>query len=255
LPSPGDPRQVFVVHVMKTGGTTVFRYLRENFPLEQLYPHRKEDIRLEGEAVDLEHHLSVPYLLGLSPDRHRRIRVYTGHFPFVVTELLERDVLTVTLLRDPVERTISLLRQLTRATPWLTPDERPPLALPLEEVYEHEAVFEPLIHDHQTKVFSMTAADAPQSYRDVVPMDQARLDLAMRNLEQVSVLGVTERYVEFTTRLEARTGWYVKPGLRKNVAPDEGPPVSASLRRRIAQDNQLDVELHAYATELVASLQ
>src|SRR5262245_57145951 len=113
---------------MKTGGTTVFRYLRENFPLDQLYPYRKDDIRLDGDDVDVEHHLRVPYLVQLPAERHARIRVYSGHFPFVVTEMLGGGLLTVTLLRDPVERTISLLRQVTRATPWLAAGDRPPLA-------------------------------------------------------------------------------------------------------------------------------
>lgn len=245
-------RPVFFVHVMKTGGTTVFRYLRENFELDQLYPYRVLDIQLDGDEVDLTHHLRVPYLVGLSEERRRRIRVYTGHFPSVTPELLGGDFLTVTILRDPVERTISLLRQLTRATHWLDPTDRPPLALPLDEVYDHPAVFEPLIHDHQTKVFSMRAADRPDTYRDVIQVDEERLALAKHNLTQVDVLGITERYDDFLDHLGSQTGWHLQRGLQKNAAPPEDAPVvSASLRRRIAADNAIDVELYSFAKRLL----
>lgn len=243
---------IFFVHVMKTGGTTVFRYLRENFELDELYPYRPLDIRFDGDEVDLTHHLRVPYLVGLPAERRRRIRVYTGHFPFVATELLGGDFVTVTLLRDPVERTISLLRQLTRGTPWLDPSDRPPIPLPLEEVYEHPAVFEPLIHDHQTKVFSMEASDQPDTYRDVIVVDADRLAVARRNLEAVDVLGLTERYDDFLDRLAARTAWHMPRGLQKNAAPvDDAAPVSESFRRRIASDNAIDVELYEHAKALL----
>lgn len=245
-------RPVFFIHVMKTGGTTVFRYLRENFELDQLYPYRKLDIQLDGDVVDLNHHLRLPYLLGLSEERRRQIRVYSGHFPSVTPELLGGDFLTVTILRDPVERTISLLRQLTRATQWLDPTDRPPLELPLEEVYHHPAVFEPLIHDHQTKVFSMRASDQPDSYRDVMDVDEKRLALAKRNLMQVDVLGLTEGYDDFLDDLGSRTGWHLQRGLQKNAAPrEDAPRVVDSLRRRIAADNAMDVELYSFAKDLL----
>ena len=48
LPEP----PVFFVHVMKTGGTTLFRHLRENYPLDELYPYSKLDIRYEGERLE-----------------------------------------------------------------------------------------------------------------------------------------------------------------------------------------------------------
>jgi len=244
---------MFFVHVMKTGGTTVFRYLRENFELDELYPYRPLDIRFVGDEVDITHHLRVPYLLSLSDERRRRIRAYAGHFPLVAADLLRIDLLTVTLLRDPIERTISLLHQLTRGTAWLDPSGRAPLALSLEEAYEHPAVFEPLIHDHQTKVFSMTADDHPETYRDVIAIDDARLASAVSNLEQIGVLGVTEQYDAFLDALGSRTGWHLPRGLQKNTAPAESSvTVSESFRRRIAHDNAIDVELYARAVDLLA---
>jgi hypothetical protein len=242
---------VFFVHVMKTGGTTVFRHLRLNYPLDALYPYRELDIRHDGDTLDIRNHLSVSYLRGLSPERHAGIRVYTGHFPYVTSQLLGRPVTTVTVLRDPVARTVSLLRQLRRGTPWLDPGNRPPLPLPLEEVYEHPLVFEPLIHNHQTKIFSMTEADQPESYMDVVEMDETRLERAKGTLAEVDVLGLTEEFDHLLDAVSVRLGWDIDRGARRNATPaaDVGP-VSDTLLRRIAEDNALDVALHEHARRL-----
>jgi hypothetical protein len=244
---------VFFVHVMKTGGTTLFRNLRDNYPLDQLYPYRKLDIRYDGRKLDIRHHLSVSYLLNLPPERHRQIRVYTGHFPYVTSELLEGDFTTVTILRDPIERTLSLLRQFRRKVPWVDDSApMPPLASrTLEEVYENPFVFEPLVHNHQTKIFSMKESDEPESYMDVINVDRARLELAKENLAKIDVLGVTERFDDFLDDVSARFGWELDRDARANATPsDDIEPVSAALLRRIADDNALDIELHEHAKQL-----
>lgn len=250
---PSTP-PVFFVHVMKTGGTTVFRNLRENYALDELYPYRKLDIQYDGKRLDIRHHLSMSYLVSLPEERRRRIRVYTGHFPYVAAELLGGDFTTVTILRDPMERTISLLRQFRRNVPWVNDPtrQRPMASRSLDEVYEQPLVFEPLVHNHQTKIFSMRESDAPESYMDLIDIDEARLALAKNNLAKVDVVGVTERYDDFLDEVEARFGWAVERDARANATPaSEIQPVSESLRRRIADDNAIDVEFYEYAKQLV----
>ena len=259
MPTPNDAltgAPIFFVHVMKTGGTTLFRHLRENFPLDQLYPYRHLDIRYEGERLDVRHHLSVSYLRTLSPERRQHIRVYTGHFPYIAQELMGGRFVTATILRDPVERTVSLLRQFRRKQPWATEGAPEPrfTRSSLEDVYAHPMVFEPLIHNHQTKIFSMRESDQPESYMDVLAMDADRLAVAKENVAKVDLLGVTERYGDFLDEVEARFGWHVERDARANATPsDDNEPVSLDLRRQIEADNALDIELHAHAAALVAA--
>ena len=53
---------VLFIHVMKTGGTTISRNLRETYPLEQIYPSAAHDLEYAADGeLDLEHHVSVPY--------------------------------------------------------------------------------------------------------------------------------------------------------------------------------------------------
>jgi hypothetical protein len=235
----GQPR-FFFVHVMRTGGTTLEQQLRRNFPRAEVYP----DPDLDFPEGDIMHHLDVSYLLGLPAERLERIRLFYGHFPFVVTEMLGVDLVTITLLRDPVERTMSLLRVLReQREAWRD--------LTLDQLYDDDNMFPRLIHNHQTKLFSITAADRPQSYRDEISVDGARLRLAQQNLERVDLIGLTERYGEFVATARARFGWQLSEQTRLNTAGPASDDTSA-LRDRIAADNAIDMELYAYARTLVA---
>jgi hypothetical protein len=250
---PGSSRRYFFVHVMKTGGTTLAQQLKANFAPEEHYPNRAVDIRYEGATVDIRNHLTVANLVGLPEERRDRIRIYTGHWPYVACELLGEDFFTFTILRDPVERTISLLQQYARDAPWknsakVVADE----AVALEELYEHWLLYEPLIHNHQTKIFSMTRADGPKRYTQVIEVDESRLALAKDNLAQIDVVGLTERYDDFLDELTDRTILRIERGRPKNATPlSEARPVSDELRHRIRADNTIDLEFYDYARGLV----
>ncbi len=229
----------FFIHVMRTGGTTFEQQLRRGFPRAEVYPNPDVDFP-DG---DIMHHLEVSYLLGLPAERLDAIRLFYGHFPYVVTEMLGRDLVTLTVLRDPVERTISLLRVMRRQREaWHE--------LTLEQIYDDANMFPRLIHDHQTKVFSITREDRPQDYRDEIDVDNARLEIAKRNLERVDVIGLTEQYGEFLASLRDRFGWQLGEQARLNAAGD-APEAAPALRRRIAADNAIDLEFYEHARELV----
>jgi hypothetical protein len=247
----------FFIHVMKTAGRTLLRHFRGNFELDEMYPYGKLDIRYDGDRVDIRHHLEVGCLLRLPEERVRRIRVYSGHYPYVASELIGGDFIRFTILRHPVDRTISLLRQFRRKDPWADPNlqySAPMEGLSLDEVYENPFVYEPLVLNHQTKIFSMSADDRLDTYMDVIDVDDERLAIAKQNLAKVDFVGLTEQYDEFLDEVAVATGWEILRQLRKNETPQEDiKPVSEALRRRIAADNAIDMEFYEYASELVES--
>ncbi len=242
---PAAAPRFFFVHIMRTGGTTLEQQLRRAFPRDEVYPNPDVDFP-DG---DIMHHLEVSYLLGLPPERLGAIRLFYGHFPYVVTEMLGAampgpGLVTLTLLRDPVERTISLLRVLReQREAWHE--------LTLEQMYDDASMFPRLIHNHQTKMFSMTAADRPQSYRDEIPIDEARLEIAEHNLARIDLIGLTEQYGEFLATLRRRFGWPLSEQTRMNAAGGS-PEEPSHLRRRIAADNAIDIEFYEFARDLVA---
>lgn len=250
-PGRGD-KPVFFIHLMKTGGTTLFEHFKTIYSVEEVWPHTDFDFRYDGPRLRVRHHLSLDYLAHLPPDRRRTIRFYGGHLPYVARHLLG-DVTTLTLLRDPVDRTVSLLRQMRRQVPGIQDAARRPrlAGVPLEEVYEHESVFGPLVHNHQTKMFAIRPGES-HGFLDPVPLDEERLAEAKANLAAVDVVGVTEHYDLFVGDVVSELGWTADDLKTENVSPDDGTlGASKALRRRILEDNALDVELHRYATELV----
>jgi hypothetical protein len=185
---------------------------------------------------------SIEYLLSLPPERRASIRVFTGHFPFAVTEMMGIDFVRLTILRDPVERTVSYLKHCKRY-------HEGHRDLPLEEIYEDPFFYPCFIHNHQAKLFSMTPHDEFRSFMEVIEVDERRLALAQSNLEKVEVLGLHERYEEFLADIAVRFGWRFsdRPDLRVG---DEPWTVSAHFRRRIASDNQADLAFYEFARRL-----
>jgi hypothetical protein len=232
-------QRFFVVHIMKTGGTSLLHQFHQNFAPEEVYPNRELDM----DAERFLKHLRVDYLLSLSEERRRAIRVYMGHFPYVACELLGIDLVKLSLLREPIDRTVSLLQQLKRNGPRHKDST-------LEQIYEHPNVFSRLTANHQTKVFATKADDDLVDYNNVIVVDADRLALAKRNLAQIDVLGLTEQYDEFLDELQSRFGWHFNRNVRanENVAIEGASP---ELRRRIAKDNEFDLELYDYARDLL----
>ena len=245
----------FFVHVMKTGGISFRGHLLQQFSAAEVYPDPPLDWRV---PFDIDAYVSAERILNLPAERTSVIRVYSGHVPYVVTEMMPCELVTMTMLRDPVERTVSVLRHFKRLV-------RRCADLTLEEIYEDDVVYPYFIENHQTKVFALTAADEPGNFASAqageesaqsaqtIVVDGARLALAKENLDRVDVVGITGDYPAFARELRRRFGWW--PGgvdleLRENVGTDPWT-VDEGLRRRIAGDNEADMELYRYAVDLV----
>jgi len=234
--SPPVSKHVFFVHVMKTGGATFRRHVYANFDAEEVYPNPRYD----GDMRDAN--MSIEQLVTLPPERRALIRAYTGHFPFVATELLDLDFLTLTILRDPVDRTISYLKHCKRYH-----DQHRDLSL--EEIYDDPFFFPSFIHNHQAKIFAMTTDDKLESYMDVIEIDDRRLEIAKSNLARVDVLGLNEHHEDFVTEVERSLGWRIGAVPNQRVS-EESWEASSALRRRIASENEADVDFYEHARSL-----
>lgn len=167
-----------------------------------------------------------------------------GHYPYATYERLGADRVSITILRDPVDRVESLLRMNTRTRP---ADRRKSL----EEIYEDPALFEMQIKDHQAKVFAIVAADESDSALHGIDVDAERLAVAKANLESIDELGFQDNLGALMQHMTNRYGWSDPPaGQRLNTNDQVTVRASDSLRRRIADDNPADQEFWEFACAL-----
>jgi hypothetical protein len=231
----GEPQRFLFVHLQKTGGTALFQRLRDAFGAAAVYPTPEDS----GGALAVT---DVDHLIERFAAHRAELRVVTGHFPLCMTEVLGVPFTTFTLLRHPVERTLSLLRRRKLV-------EERFQGLALDEIYE-APVLQDIIRNHMVKMLSLTPAEMTQTPLTApVTFDAARLDCAKHNLaNEVDVFGLQEQFDDFCGELASRFGWDLGPPRFANRTPRG--PVPEALRTRIAADNVMDVELYTFAVEL-----
>lgn len=240
IPVAGDgARRFFVAHMQKTAGTTLRDRLRASFTDEQIYPNATDgpDARVSV--------ISVSHLQERWAARGEQIRLLTGHFPVRTTELLGAPFVTMTVLRHPVERTLSFLRhQAERRQRGASEDT------PLVEIYEDPFRFRHMIQNHMVRTLSLSPEEMLEhdGVLTPVPYTPDRLEQAKDALAGLDLFGLQDRFEEFCDELSARYGLDVGTPLRTNTTQSGAVP--DGLADRIAEDNALDMALYDYARSL-----
>lgn len=236
---PHDPRRFFFVHVQKAAGTSLLRRFQRVFSEEQIYPDPTD-----GHQHTVAPQIMPAQLVARWAVRGDQIRLVTGHLPLCTTELIDVPFTTLTVLREPVERTLSYLRHHR----WFHPEDAD---RPLEEIYEDPFRFHGMIHNHMVKMFSITPAEMTSGMLTHVEFTPEHLERAVAGLRSVDVVGLQDDFERFCSELERRFGWDLGKPVRANTT--EHVDASASFVERIRSDNALDVEFYARARELVAA--
>ena len=231
-----EPERWFFVHLQKCGGTTLVRRLRVHFGDHGLFPDATD-----GDPVA---RVIDPTVLSRRFDARRtEIRVITGHFPLCVREVFDVPLRTMTVLREPVARTLSYLRHHRAGTP--ADRDRT-----LEEIYDDPFRFHGLIHNHMTKMFSLTVDEMDSGALTRVDFDRARLERACERLATVDEVGFQDDLDGFCADLATRYGWDLGRAHVSNAS--EPVPVDDAFRARIADDNADDIALYEFARRSAA---
>jgi hypothetical protein len=240
-----DQERFFFAHVQKASGTSLIARLERHFPRAQIYPNDSD-----AETGAPLPRLAATLLVSRLRDRYRvrrdEIRIVTGHFPLRTTELLGDPFTTLTLVREPVDRTLSALRHHQVKVP--ADRDRA-----LEELYDDPVRFDGLIHNHMVKMFSLSPEEIVAGNGIVAHVEEFtadRLQDAKARLAGVDVLGLHDHLDEFCAELTQRFGWQLGDPVHGNRT--EPLEVARSFRERIARENAPDRELYEYAVELHA---
>jgi hypothetical protein len=245
-----DPDTTLVfLHIPKTGGATLRTVLERQFRPGEIYvqpptpggmgPRQLQAIE-RGEALDEWDRVEVTdevrtrELAGLPRERLAALRLVEGHFLFGVHEALPGPSTYVTLLRDPVERILSLYDYRVR---------RQGLDIDLERYVGSAADLE--LRSGQT--WLLARPGGPVRFGTSGP---DMLASAKRNLtEHFAVVGITERFDETLALLGREFGWRRLSYLPRNVSAGRirRTDVPAATLRRIEELNRDDLELYAFA--------
>jgi hypothetical protein len=232
-----EPTRFFIVHLQKTAGTSLRDRFRATFADSAIYPNATDG---RDKRISV---ISVAHLLERWQARRDEIRLIAGHFPLSTVELLDADFVTLSILRPPVERTLSYLRHQKR----LNRDDRD---RSLEAIYDDPFRFNGLIRNHMVRMFSIGVEE--MAVGDGVLSDVAdsteRLEKAKEAVASLDGFGLQPRFEEFWHEFASRHALRIGDAVRANSTEPEATP--AALIERIESDNALDMQLYAYAERL-----
>jgi len=238
-------RPIFFIHIMKTGGVTFSAAMRSIFEPDAMFPG------VEMSHIGRKAYTKLDFLRNISKERTNRTRFFAGHYPFVASTLVDLPVTTVTILRDPVERVISHLRQISRnENGWrkLTAlaDVTDP---PLLDVYQDQFLRSKFFINHQLKMFAFKSADGLQSYLDPLTIDEDSLELAIGQLRMVDLIGFQHSLDDFIRSVGNSLGIQLPDTIQKNVSP-KWKPVPSELIDMIREDNKLEIRFYQDALKI-----
>jgi hypothetical protein len=219
---------LYFLHIPKTGGQSLMHIIASYFPKDQV-------LFMEGRDLDR------------LPQDLSRYRFIQGHFDYNFYTYLLRKPVYVTLLREPVARTISLYNYIKR-----TPDHvwhKPLLEydISLADFVCHPYTYHEVVN--------------PQTYRlashkhgqNRTPPDAGYLTLAKEHLETFAFFRLTERYEASMQLLTHTFSWppiTEIPVKNANPNPVTSHDISPEALAAIRERTQLDAERYQFAHNL-----
>ncbi|UFJ42542.1 sulfotransferase family protein [Brevibacillus humidisoli] len=204
-------RLIFFIHLPKTSGTTLLELMTNQYPssaLQLVYGNEKEA------------------MTNLSQDTTGNIRCVYGHFMFGLHQYTSRPFSYAAMLRDPVDRVISLYyfhkEKLSHTT--------------LQQFVSSDF---PEVENHQTLYLAGGQFD----------LQRAKANLAT----YFTVVGITERFADSLFLLIKELGWSnIDAYWFTNRTPNRPhkDEISRDALELIMKKNQLDLQLYAYAKQL-----
>ena len=175
------------------------------------------------------------------------LRAILGHCQYGVHRYVSRQISYITVLRDPVERVLSMyyFHKLVQEKHGSLEGIRMPSGMCLEQYVNNPLYSE--VTNGQTRRLSGVGFKS-----HICP--RSALKQAKENIDQhFTVVGLTERFAETIELLKQSFGWQLDvPVCHKNenlTKPTTRSHFSETLEI-IQQANSLDIELYNYATKL-----
>jgi len=230
-------RALIFSHIPKTAGTTLRTQLIRQYPADAVFSIEDADwIARNAEFA------------ALPEAQRRRIRCLIGHVPFGIDRLLPQGARYITMMRDPVDWTLSLftvVREREMRIPILAAAARQRITLEAFPAFLSEHGLANL----QTRfIAGEVALDAMQP--PYPPLSPGSLEHARSHLDDAYVaVGLVERFDESALLMQRRCGWRSLYYRYRNRTPGRrgADSLSDRLRAQIEACHDLDMRLYAEA--------
>lgn len=228
--------EVFFIHIMKTAGTSIRRMLMASMPHSLIYPNDTDLQQSESGQYPSLSEISRQ----LGSGEIRKFRVLCGHYPFFMGEKIFENPTYVVFLRDPLARTISMIEHRKLQNPAYK-------NISYEQILDNKEFVATQLDNYQSKVF---AFDGPQQCpNDVnVPfqLTAESFELALKRLEKVHVVGLTEHFDASMALIESHLGMTFHRQLHANQG-NYNVDISAEAKEKILDMNTYDLLFYEHA--------
>lgn len=192
--------------------------------------------------------MSIAEFKNLSQEERDKIKLLMGHMSFGIHEDFSSLCDYVTLLREPVSRTISQYYYISTK---LDHDDYDKVSKMTLEEYAVSSMAG--ANNFQTRMIS---ANHEFSSVDIFPLPANALEVAKKNLrEYFKVVGVVEKFHESLFAVKKAFSWnnvyYDHSHNHSNPKRPKNSEISLATREAIAKNNALDLELYSYAEKLL----
>jgi hypothetical protein len=241
--APARAKPLLFLHIPKTAGTSFLVMLQNLFADRQV-------LRLAMEDTHLAERLN-----GLSAGARDQFACINGHLPAHIFAAELDQYEPFTLLRNPVQRVLSLYRFLRRhpAETLAAQGLRPDFSFDDFIDARHPQLFEQ-VHNGMTRMLSgLQAASDPQAALFWTLDEQpAVLDGALATLGRID-FGLVEQFAATHALLRERWGIpFALAPMRLNTTATGEAEADVGRIRRIVERNQLDIALYEAASAIFA---
>ena len=207
------------------------------------YRTNQRSVTLKSPVLDI-HPAAIDIL------RTRNLNAVVGHFTFGIHRYLDRNSTYVSLIRNPVDRIISLYFHYSNRMRNISSNNLPlaqflnGFPLPVKGLQQIQT----LTDNDQTRRISGLKTPSGKC-------TGAMLEVAKKNLKShFSVVGVTDRFDEMVVLLKRKFGWSDPhnywPKHFRGARAEQSPPNKDTVDQ-IRAGNEYDLELYEYANELM----
>ncbi len=236
-------KSVIFLHIPKVGGSTISKIIERQYRPNTIFRVRENSSQKRIQNC-------VDEFKVLPVAEKEKIKVLMGHMGFGLHNFLPQPSVYFTLLRDPVERVISYYYFILRRPNHYLYQTVTSRKMSIEDCIRSGISIE--LDNGQTRILSATKGDVdlPISFGQC---NTEMLERAKKNLRESFVgVGLVESFDKSLLLFKKLLNWNNIFFIKRNVTQDR--PLKSDLSQKtlnlIQKQNELDIELYQYATEL-----